>query len=203
MFSKIQRYIDDYRGIIRADLFVSVGADSADGSKIGGCPIATFLSKYKLRRFSSPFDWLLNVRLSNVSTFLQNNGDGFFANIKEINPNSTSQTREIKDINTGMVSPHDFPRTERIDEYYPRFIQKHKQRFQRLINNIKKAKRVVFISRRDTNISEFKLFLKSMQRFHSAEYIFVNIRHNEKLTTMTKNIIDIGGGGESHYRIPI
>ena len=50
VFDKIQRYIDDLRGIIVADLFVSVG---------NACRPAHYLQKFNLRTFSSPFDWMM------------------------------------------------------------------------------------------------------------------------------------------------
>lgn len=194
IFSVIQGRIDGYRGIIRADLFVSVNADSADGSKIGGCPIAHFLAKHNLRTFSSPFDWLMNVHLSDVAHLLQNNGEGFFATIKEIQNDNTSLKREIQDIATSIIAPHHFPRSISIDEYYPIFIKKHRERFARLMQKLKKSKRIVFVSRRDTDIGEFENFLGEMQKIHRAEYIFVNIRHNANLADMEKHIINGGGG---------
>ena len=184
MFGKIQRYIDTWRGIIRADLFISVG---------GACRPAHYLKRFRLRTFSSPFDWMMNYKLEHIIYFLQNDGADFFKNIENMGADEWVKTHRIRDIKTGMISIHDFS----ISECYPEFISKHKRRFANLKKAIHKSKRIVFLSNRDDDLQEFHTFLDEMKKIHSAKYILCNIRNNENLTTMTKNITN--GGGESNY----
>ena len=186
MFSKIQRYIDDYRGIIRADLFVSVG---------GVCRPAHYLRMFYLRRFSSPFDWMMNYKLEHIIHFLRNDSADFFVNIEYMGDDEWVKTHSIKDTNTGMISIHDFPLDKSVEEYYPNFIAKYKRRFANLKKALQKSKCIVFLSYRNETLQEFQIFLNEMQKIHNAKYIFVNIRHNENLMTITKNAINIYGGG--------
>ncbi len=184
MFDKIQRYIDDYRGIIRADLFVSVG---------NACRPAHYLQKFKLRSFSSPFDWMMEYKLEHIAYFLKNDGADFFAKFQEICKDESGYShRFVQDSQTGMVSMHDFPRDECIEAIYPKFIAKYKRRFANLKNAILKSKHIVFVGNRDSNLQEFKRFLEAMQKIHKAQYIFINVRHNENLATMTRSVISGG-----------
>lgn len=186
MFSKAQKYVDDCRGIIRADLFVSVG---------GVCRPAHYLRRFHLRSFSSPFDWITNYKLEHIIHFLRNDGADFFANIEYMGDDEWVKTHSIKDTNTGMISIHDFPLNKSVEEYYPDFIAKYKRRFANLKKALQKSKCIVFLSYRNETLQEFQIFLNEMQKIHSAEYIFVNIRHNENLATMTKSIINMSNGG--------
>ena len=128
MLSKIQRYFN--KNTIRADVFISAG---------GACRPAHYLRKHRLRTFSSPFDWMMCYKLEHIIYFLQNGGQGFFTKIKEIRQNETNDNRFIQDSQTGMVSMHDFLRSQSIEECYTEFIHKHKRRFIQLKNEIKKS----------------------------------------------------------------
>lgn len=75
MFSKIQKYIDDYCGIIRTDLFVSVGSV---------CRPAYYLRRFHLQSFLSQFDWIMNHKLEHIIHFLRNDGANFFTNIEYV-----------------------------------------------------------------------------------------------------------------------
>ena len=194
IFSVIQGRIDGYRGIIRADLFVSVG---------NACRPAHYLQKFNLRTFSSPFDWMMEYKVEHIAYFLKNDGADFFAKFQEIRKDESGYShRFVQDSQTGMVSMHDFPRNERIEAIYPEFIAKHKRRFANLKNAILKSKHIIFVGNRDSNLQEFERFLEAMQKIHKAQYIFINVRHNENLATMTRSVIS-GGGGEYHYRIQL
>lgn len=187
MLKLIYRYLCAFGGKIRADIFVSGG---------GACRPAHYLRKFHLRTFSSPFDWMMAYKLNDIVHLLQNDGRGFFAQIKEIPQDKKYECRFIKDCQTGMISMHDFPRDKSIDEHYPEFIDKHKRRFEKLKNEIKNAKNIVFIANRGEPMSEFKAFLEKMQNFHKASYTLIIIRHNKQATKLKKTVrMTMGGGG--------
>ena len=190
IFSTIQRRIDTCRGVIYADLFVSVGE---------ACRPAHYLQKYHLRSFSSPFDWCMCYKLEHIIHFLQNDGADFFAKFQEIRQDSQDYShRFVQDSQTGMVSMHDFVRDKTVAEYYPEFIAKYKRRFANLKSALLKSKCVVFVGNRDDEMDEFQRFLSQMQTIHNAEYIFVNIRHKQRKIGYKRKIIDFnvrGGGG--------
>ena len=192
IFSTIQRRIDTCRGVIYADLFVSVGE---------ACRPAHYLQKYHLRSFSSPFDWCMCYKLEHIIHFLQNDGADFFAKFQEIRQDSQDYShRFVQDSQTGMVSMHDFVRDKTVAEYYPEFIAKYKRRFANLKSALLKSKCVVFVGNRDDEMDEFQRFLSQMQTIHNAEYIFVNIRHKQRKIGYKRKIIDfnVGGGGGNH-----
>lgn len=196
MLGKFWKHLfGDKNDKICADIFISLSADSADGSRVGGCPIAYFLSKYRLRSFSLPFDWMMNCKLKDITHLIQSEGREFFTQIEQICVNK--ETREIRDKQTGIIAIHDFPISQSVEEYYPLFVEKYKRRFKRLIKTIQKNKKIAFLSRRDTSIKEFECFLQEMQKFHKAKYTFINIRHDENITNLQKTIkmIDYYGGG--------
>ena len=189
MFRGIQKRIDDFCGIICADLFISVGE---------ACRPAHYLSKFHLRKFSSPFDWMMSYALRDIIHFLQNNGDDFFAKIQEIRKDETAYShRFIKDCQTGMVSMHDFPRNKSIEDYHPEFIAKYKRRFANLKDAILNSKHIVFVGNRDDNLQEIQTFLDEMQKIHTAKYTFINVRHSKNFKMMRKRTIV--GGGELYH----
>ena len=188
IFSAIQRRLDDLRGIIRADLFVSVG---------DACRPAHYLQKFCLRSFSSPFDWMMNYKLEHIIHFLRNDGADFFAQISEIRKGESGYAhRFVQDNQTGMISMHDFSRERGIDECYGEFIDKHKRRFARLKSALLGAKHIVFVGNRNESMENFKIFLSEMQEIHRAKYTLINVRHKEQIFAKKRVIFD--GGGELH-----
>lgn len=187
MFGKFWKHLfGDKNDKICADVFISGG---------GACRPAHYLRKFHLRTFSSPFDWMMAYKLNDIAHLLQNDGRGFFAQIKEIPQDKKYEHRFIKDCQTGMISMHDFVHHQSIAQYYPEFINKYKRRFEKLKNEIKNAKNIVFIANRGEPMSEFKAFLEKMQNFHKASYTLINIRHDEKALKFKKTATMIMGGG--------
>ena len=72
MFRGIQKHIDYFYGIIRVDLFINVSC---------ACRPAYYLSKFYLREFSLPFDWMIGYKLEHITYFIKNDGAGFFCKI--------------------------------------------------------------------------------------------------------------------------
>ncbi|MGX2971199.1 DUF1796 family putative cysteine peptidase [Helicobacter sp. T3_23-1059] len=188
MFRWIQKRIDYFYGIIRADLFISVGS---------ACRPAHYLQKFNLRKFSSPFDWMMAYKLEYIAYFLKNDGADFFAKFEEIRKDESRYShRFVQDTQTGMISMHDFSRDKSVEDYYPEFINKYKRRLANLKNALSNSKHIVFVGNRDNDLQDFQVFLDEMQKIHTAKYTFINVRHSKR--SMTKRTM-IGGGGELYH----
>lgn len=75
----------------RADVFISAG---------GGCKVAFYLRKFKLRTFSSPFDWLGLYALSDINACFEEDFANFFKEYEEVF--STTNKRWVRDRQNGM-----------------------------------------------------------------------------------------------------
>ncbi|ELG8494188.1 DUF1796 family putative cysteine peptidase [Campylobacter vulpis] len=151
----------------RADVFISVGL---------GCKVAFYLKKFRLRTFSSPFDWLGLYTLEDISQCFEDDFANFFKDYEEVP--STTNKRWIRDRQNGMRSMHDFSFEESLEQGYERFITQKRRRFENLKRHIKASRHICFISCRQDDYAEFEKFLKQMQFFHHAKYTLINIRHD-------------------------
>lgn len=174
---KIKRKIFTYiyqkntkKSLIYADISISLGEY---------CRVAWYLSEYNLRKFSSPFDWMMHYKLKDIQEIFHNDFTTFFKNIKE-NKKYNASHRYIQDLNNGMVSIHDFDRDKSIESQYKEFINKMQKRFNRLKSSIINSKNILFVTHRNIDINEFKDFLFFMYNYHNANYTILNIRNDTK-----------------------
>ncbi|EAI2900611.1 hypothetical protein F2N09_02550 [Campylobacter upsaliensis] len=170
----------------RADVFISAG---------GGCKVAFYLRKFKLRTFSSPFDWLGLYALSDINACFEEDFANFFKEYEEVF--STTNKRWVRDRQNGMRSMHDFSFEESLECGYERFITQKRRRFENLKHHIKASKHICFVSCRQDNYAEFEKFLKQMQIFHHAKYTLINIRHDLNCKEMKK--VELEWGEKLHF----
>lgn len=164
-------YAKEYQHkLICVDIAISLG---------DGCRAAHYLREYNLRKFSSPFDWMMCYTLKDIQEIFYNDFTTFFKNIKE-NKKYNASHRYIKDLNNGMVSIHDFDRDKSIESQYKEFINKMQKRFNRLKSSIINSKNILFVTHRNIDINEFKDFLFFMYNYHNANYTILNIRNDTK-----------------------
>ncbi|MCR2059391.1 papain-like cysteine peptidase [Campylobacter helveticus] len=173
------------RKSLKADVFISVGA---------GCKVAFYLKKFKLRTFSSPFDWLGLYTLVDINVCFEQDFANFFKDYEEVP--STTNKRWVRDRQNGMRSMHDFSFEESLDEGYERFITQKRRRFENLKRHIKASKHICFVSCRQGAYEEFENFLGRMQNFHKAKYTLINIRHDESQRDMERFGLEWGGRGD-------
>ena len=145
MINKILVSKDAHFNIIHTDLITSMGA---------ACRPAQALKRNNLRVFSSPFDWMMEYKLSTVIDFINNGFDKFFLQSQIIG--TCGKNHIVKDELTGMIAMHSFPKDKTIEEFYPQFIYTMKKRFARLINLFKEYTFCFLMNRNDFNdIEEF------------------------------------------------
>lgn len=154
--------------------------------------MAFYLKKFKLRTFSSPFDWLGLYTLSDINACFEEDFANFFKEYEEVP--STTHKRWVRDRQNGMRSMHDFSFEESLEQGYARFITQKRKRFENLKRHIKASKHICFISCRQDDYAEFEKFLKQMQNFHQAKYTLINIRHDANFLEMKKVKLDLGEG---------
>ncbi len=188
MFDFIKRYFKNRKDKIYADCFISLG---------GACRPAHYLREFNLRTFSSPFDWMMSYKLSDVTHLIKSGGADFFAKFVELERSEKDYPhhRFVQDSQTKMISMHDFPRQQSVEEHYGEFMAKYQRRFEALKKAILGAKHIVFVANRNENKANFVEFLRQMREFHAISYTFINVRHDEKAEKLKKTIKIVNGGG--------
>lgn len=151
---------------IKADLFFSVGR---------ACRPAFHLRRFGVRTFSSPFDWMMDYKLETVIRLFEEGFDTFFADVEDITENVTKY-RSVRDIQNGITDIHHFPRNMEIEAVLPEFRETMTRRFNHLMSEIKKSKKVVIFSHRNDEREVFEDFIRRLYRIHPAEYVFLNVR---------------------------
>lgn len=132
--------------------FVSLGA---------ACPTASSMSKYGLRSFSGPFDWLVTSCLDWVLYYMENGFNDFLE--KENLERFKGSPLKFRDRKSGFVFLH--------DEEYPfedRFYdlkQKYQKRIDRFMKEIKKP----------------TCFLRSVISSYELDYISSNVSYIEQI----------------------
>ncbi|TKX29281.1 hypothetical protein CQA38_04160 [Campylobacter sp. MIT 12-5580] len=135
----------------KADLVLSCG---------NACRVAHYLHKYKLRKFSSPIDWMMSYSLEAVNNMFEEDFAYFFKDYEQMYEHNNM--RVVKDKRNNMVAMHDFVMQKSIEEQYPHFIEQKTKRFKRLKKELLKARSVIFLCNRSENLQNFKDFLIRM-----------------------------------------
>lgn len=156
---------------IKVDFVLSLGQT---------CKTAAALRRNKLRSFSSPFDWMMNYNLETVSHFFNNGFDNFFKNYSIIEKNANHMV--VKDLDTGMLSLHDFPSDMDAEQFHAEFIRKMTNRFNKTISKIKESDDILFVSNSDVKrYDEITCFIKNMDGLlYKKRIYYLNIYNNEQ-----------------------
>lgn len=141
------------------------------------CRPAYWLRKHNLRFFSSPLDWMMSYDLNVVIKLFKSRFKNFFLNKVE-NFERNLPHRYVQDIDTGMISMHSFPKNISIDDFYYIFIEKMKNRAERMLLTLEKSSDVIFIANRTfSKKDEVCIFLNEIGYFSSANITFININN--------------------------
>lgn len=105
------------------DYYVSLGAS---------CPIAASMSKYGLRSFSAPFDWLITPSLKWVLYYLETDFNDFL--LQENLERYDEHSKHFCDKKSGIKFIHD---NENFETEYDRLKDKYNRRINRFINRSK------------------------------------------------------------------
>lgn len=157
--------------VIKVDFVMSVGT---------ACRCAQALRRNGLRVQSSPFDWMMAYDITVISHFFLNGLDDFFLDKQDLK-HDISGKRMVKDIKTGMISMHDFPVSEEIDNFYPVFIEKMKIRMEKIKSKIERSRDICFVNYgRPDERRSINSFLHSMHELYPHLYIhFLNIENRD------------------------
>ncbi len=123
------------------DFVASIGYD---------CHCATMLRKLGLRSCSSPLDWLTAAPLETRLRLLETHFAGFLqkSNMRRLEkgPNAPGKGNDhYEDVATGLRFFHDFHETLPFDESYEQVLAKYRRRIERLYENVRNAKRSLFV----------------------------------------------------------
>ena len=155
---------------INADLVLSLGP---------ACRPAHYLRELGLRKFSSPFDWMMCYELKTIINFFENGFDPFFKNW-EIEYTGKGKCWYVRDKDTGMLSMHHFNRAYPADYTYPSFINKMRKRFKNTIHHIETSGTICFVTNREHEKDALNNFLFHMDRiFPGHKFITINIITNK------------------------
>ena len=92
------------------DAIVSIGV---------ACRPSHYLKRFRLRYFSSPFDWMMSYKLDTISIYREYGFSNFFTDYKIIGKSNSNY--KVQDNYTGMISMHDFPISVPVEEFLPFF----------------------------------------------------------------------------------
>lgn len=156
-----------YNELMYADIAISLG---------DACQSAYHLQQFGLRKFASPFDWMMCYDLKDIQDLFANDFHGFFVDIEEKKDHKGENgCRYITDLRNGMVSIHAFKQNKSIESQYDFFIETMRRRFVRLKNHILQSKHIIFVTSRPSDMQAFEEFLRFMQGYHNASYTILNI----------------------------
>ena len=161
-----------FREIIKADIVLSIG---------NHCQAAYYMDYYRLRKFSSPIDWMKYYSLNCVLNLYKSGFKDFFINYYEDKKKSLDNgyCRFVIDSNTGMIARHHFLKSSSLDSAFPKFYNKQIERFKRIDRFLKQAKNIVFISCRQDSIEDLGDFLQKFQKQYDAKITLLNFRESK------------------------
>lgn len=167
---------------IHCDYTVSLG---------NACKPAHYLRLFRLRLSANPLDWMMEYSLPTALEMLRTDFRCFFEKIEDISTfrdDGSFTSRFVRDVDNGIVSMHDFPKTEPLEEYLPKFYQAMRRRAKRMRAAIANSSRVLFICNRQNEREELKTSLLALQEYYSTQVVLINIRNTEKEYTLRENI---------------
>ena len=164
---------------MNTDFILSVGP---------ACRPAWHLKCNNLRFFSSPFDWMARTKLETILYFIeQQNLNGFFQNREYLNKNRKT-TKVVRDKTFNIDSLHDFPRSMKMADYYPLFMEKMNRRFSRILMAFQKFNHITFLSY-GRDVEEIKHFLLGFDSIYkNKKLVFINVEHNSSLSGIEKHL---------------
>ena len=163
-----------FREIIKADIVLSIG---------NHCQAAYYMDYYKLRKFSSPIDWMKYYSLDCVLEAYKNGFKNFFVNHyeDEVKALDNGNCRFVIDKDTGMIARHHFFKNSSLDLDFPKFYNKQIERFQRIDRFLKQAKNIVLVSCRQESIEELSDFLQKFQKQYNKKITLLNFKESKNI----------------------
>lgn len=149
------------------DNFVSLGP---------ACPTAESMSKFGLRSWSGPFDWIVSINFKQVMYFMENNFEGFL--LKE---NLEPMAGGFRDTRTGFSFPHDEYFS---DEDFDEIKHKYERRINRFLEETKK--KTCFL--RVCNDADEIIYIS--EKFAYIDWVVKKNNHENKIIFLLKKDIE-------------
>lgn len=155
------------------DVCISVG---------DACHPAFHMVTNDLRDKAHPLDWQKDYSLDTVIHLFETKFADFFVDIEEGNLAGDGEHRWIKDIKNDIVSIHHFSTEVDIKVTQKEFVKLMQKRFVSLEDELKKAKRVLLISKRTDGIEKLKKFIRDFWGLYPhLEIKLINIQNDEQM----------------------
>jgi len=156
------------------------------------CFCANYLRSMRLRKFSSPFDWVAGATFAERMNFLLNDFQNFF-NKEDFVYHGKREYPEPCNIyynrRTHIIFNHDFPLFKSFEETYPKVKKRYDHRIKHLYQKIYKSKRVLIVymetfstkSGIETEKEICKMMKETKYKFPMQRVDLIYIRHNENM----------------------
>ncbi len=162
---------------IHADAFIPLG---------NKCRPAYHLKKHGLRKYSLPFDWMMNYSLDVIIDTLKNDDLNWFADFTEKDiPNKRNHS--VQDNVSKMISLHHFPREVSVKEYLPIFNSIFYRRKERFCKILSESKHICFVMDRTESVAEILRFIKTLSdTYPKTQITLINVRLDNNDTSIYK-----------------
>ena len=161
---------------VNSDAFISLG---------NACRPAYWLKKAGLRKYTLPFDWMMNYGLDLVIDSLKQPNLNWFDDFSE-KPTQNSSNRVVQDNVSKMISLYHFPQEYSVSEYLPVFKSIFYRRQKRFVKILSSCKNVCFIMNRTEFIVDIFDFIKQIcDMYPKTNFSVINVRQDD----LSNNII--------------
>ncbi|SEH27921.1 DUF1796 family putative cysteine peptidase [Selenomonas sp. KH1T6] len=152
------------------------------------CRPAHQLKLHNLRMAAFPLDWQMDYSLDTVAHLLETEFFDFFQEVaedeertKNLNP-GLQKNRHVTDVKNKIVSIHHFPKKLSLEEGQREFHKVMMPRAKRLIDVLKKSKRVLFVCNRSENSEKLGEFLEEVHKIYPhGDFTLINMRDNSDM----------------------
>lgn len=175
---------------ITVDYALSVG---------GWCICAKHLRDNKLRKVTSPIDWMQTPSLDNVAHLFETRFEDFFENVNVTEEKRDNGNRTVYDTKNNIKSIHYMPSKIPFKKAHSQFKRKMKKRAKELHKTLSKSKSVLLLNCREypgkygknSTDKELKRFAKKFSKIYpNLEKIYLIDIHNDNKEKIRKRVIE-------------
>lgn len=162
---------------INSDVFISLG---------DACRPAYWLKKAGLRKYTLPFDWMMNYNLDLVLDTLKRPNLNWFDDFSE-KPTQSSSKRNVQDNVSKMISLHHFPQDYSVSEYLPVFKSIFARRQKRFVKILSNYKNVCFVMNRTDFVTDIYNVIKQIcDMYPETHFSVINVRQDASNNNIIK-----------------
>ena len=162
---------------INSDVFISLG---------DACRPAYWLKKAGLRKYTLPFDWMMNYNLDLVLDTLKRPNLNWFDDFSE-KPAQDSFNRNVQDNVSKMISLYHFPQEFSVSEYLPVFKSIFARRQKRFVKILSNYKNVCFVMNRTDFVTDIYNVIKQIcDMYPETNFSVINVRQDASNNNIIK-----------------